>query len=103
MATISNPLASSPITAPTTPPPTTSVGSGPPVNEQTFLTLLVTQIKNQDPMNPADGTQFLTQLAQFSQLEQMININSGVQQLVVDAGNSSQGGGSSSSGTPATP
>jgi flagellar basal-body rod modification protein FlgD len=40
--------------------------------EQMFLQLLVAQLKNQDPMNPADGMQFVTQLAQFSQLEQSI-------------------------------
>jgi flagellar basal-body rod modification protein FlgD len=39
-----------------------------------FLQLLVTQIKNQDPLSPADGTQFLTQLAQFQQLEQSMNM-----------------------------
>ena len=41
-------------------------------NEQTFLQLLVAQIKNQNPLNPTDGTQFVSQLAQFSQLEQTI-------------------------------
>jgi flagellar basal-body rod modification protein FlgD len=40
-----------------------------------FLQLLVAQIKNQDPMNPTDGVQFLTQLAQFSALEQSISLN----------------------------
>jgi flagellar basal-body rod modification protein FlgD len=44
------------------------------VTKDAFLQLLVAQIKNQDPLNPADGTQFLTQLAQFSELEQMIAI-----------------------------
>jgi flagellar basal-body rod modification protein FlgD len=39
-----------------------------------FLKLLVAQIKNQDPLNPADGTQFLTQLAQFQQVEQGLNM-----------------------------
>ena len=43
-------------------------------NKQTFLTLLVAQIKNQNPLNPADGTEFLSQLAQFSELEQLISI-----------------------------
>ncbi|MCX6633038.1 MAG: hypothetical protein NTW28_36040 [Candidatus Solibacter sp.] len=43
------------------------------VNKNMFLQLLVAQIKNQDPMNPSDGAQFLTQLAQFQQLEQSIN------------------------------
>lgn len=42
--------------------------------KETFLTLLVAQIKNQNPLNPADGTEFLTQLAQFTQLEQLISI-----------------------------
>src|SRR5215467_7332839 len=41
-------------------------------NEQTFLQLLVAQIKNQDPLNPSDSLQFVSQLAQFSQLEQTI-------------------------------
>jgi len=43
-------------------------------NENTFLQLLVAQIKNQDPTNPTDSVQFLGQLAQFSQLEQLIGI-----------------------------
>ena len=43
-------------------------------NENTFLQLLVAQIKNQDPTNPTDSVQFLSQLAQFSQLEQLIGI-----------------------------
>jgi len=41
-------------------------------NKETFLQLLVAQIKNQDPLQPTDGIQFVTQLAQFSQLEQLI-------------------------------
>ena len=44
-------------------------------NENTFLKLLVSQIQNQDPLNPADGVQFLTQLTGFSQLEQLMQIN----------------------------
>jgi flagellar basal-body rod modification protein FlgD len=49
-------------------------------NENTFLQLLVAQIKNQDPTNPADSVQFLSQLAQFSQLEQLIGIRQELQQ-----------------------
>jgi len=41
-------------------------------NEQTFLKLLVAQMQNQDPTQPQDGTQFVTQLATFSSLEQEI-------------------------------
>ena len=36
-----------------------------------FLKLLVTQLQNQDPLNPQDDTQFISQLAQFSALEQI--------------------------------
>jgi flagellar basal-body rod modification protein FlgD len=44
------------------------------VTKNMFLQLLVAQIKNQDPLSPADGTQFLTQLAQFQTLEQSMNM-----------------------------
>ena len=43
-------------------------------NENTFLQLLVAQIRNQNPLSPTDGVQFLSQLAQFSNLEQTIQI-----------------------------
>lgn len=52
------------------------------VQKDDFLKLLVAQIKNQNPLNPADGVEFLTQLAQFSQLEQLINIRTGIEDLV---------------------
>jgi flagellar basal-body rod modification protein FlgD len=57
-------------------------------NEQTFLQLLVAQIQNQDPLNPTDSTTFITQLAQFSELEQLININQSVGQIDVAVGGS---------------
>lgn len=41
-----------------------------------FLQLLVTQLKNQDPLNPMDDKEFVAQMAQFSALEQMQNMNS---------------------------
>jgi len=40
-----------------------------------FLKLLITQVQNQDPLNPATDTEFIAQLAQFSSLEQMQNLN----------------------------
>ena len=40
-----------------------------------FLNLLVTQLQHQDPLNPAESTEFTAQLAQFSSLEQLNNIN----------------------------
>ena len=39
-----------------------------------FLQLLIAQLKGQDPMNPVEGTEFVTQLAQFSSLEELIGI-----------------------------
>ena len=51
----------------------------------TFLRLLVTQVQNQDPLNPQDPTEFVSQLAQFSSLEQLLNIN---KQLEIIAANS---------------
>lgn len=47
---------------------------GAPVTENMFLQLLVAQLQNQDPMNPTDSTQFVTQLAQFQQMEQSMNM-----------------------------
>jgi flagellar basal-body rod modification protein FlgD len=49
---------------------------------QTFLKLLTAQLKNQDPLSPMDATQFVTQLATFSQVEQLVNANKGLTQLV---------------------
>jgi flagellar basal-body rod modification protein FlgD len=43
-------------------------------SKEMFLKLLVEQIRNQDPLNPADSVQFVSQLAQFSELEQVISI-----------------------------
>ena len=51
----------------------TSSSATPPVTENMFLQLLVTQLQNQDPTNPADSTQFVTQLAQFQTMEQSLN------------------------------
>ena len=42
--------------------------------QDVFLKLLVSQIKNQDPLNPMDGMSFVTQLAQFSQLDALLGI-----------------------------
>ena len=58
--------------------------SGVSANEGTFLTLLVAQLKNQDPLSPTDSTQFVGELAQFSSLEQLTNINTNVGTLVTD-------------------
>jgi flagellar basal-body rod modification protein FlgD len=48
---------------------------------ETFLKLLVTQLENQDPLNPMDGTAFTEQLATFSQLEQQVLTNEKLEEL----------------------
>jgi flagellar basal-body rod modification protein FlgD len=79
---------------PTTNTPTTSTASsasqGQGVNAlaslsgnfQSFLSLLTTQLKNQDPLNPTDTTQFTQQLTMMSGVEQQLMTNSLLQQLV---------------------
>ena len=41
-------------------------------NQTVFLKLLVAQLQNQNPTSPADGVQFISQLAQFTQVEQSV-------------------------------
>ncbi|NNM35245.1 MAG: hypothetical protein HKO53_19375 [Gemmatimonadetes bacterium] len=45
------------------------------LGKEEFLELLVTQLRYQDPLNPSDPEDFAAQLAQFTSLEQLININ----------------------------
>lgn len=45
------------------------------LGKDAFLELLVTQMQHQDPLNPSNDTEFIAQLAQFSSLEQMQNLN----------------------------
>lgn len=45
------------------------------LDKQAFLKLLMTQLQYQDPLDPMDNTQFVSQMAQFSALEQMQNLN----------------------------
>ena len=52
---------------------TPSTPATPPVTENMFLQLLVAQLQHQDPTNPSDSTQFVTQLAQFQTMEQSMN------------------------------
>ena len=103
MATVSNPITSNPSPAPE---PSTSGSSTPNLHgadEQTFLLLLVAQLKNQDPTNPVDGTQFVAQLAQFSQLEQMINANTKLTQIHQDLTANQQTPSNPATGTPSIP
>jgi len=105
-------MATQPISAPSFTSPTASsnnssssssnsaTGSAP--NKEMFLQLLVAQLKNQDPTNPTDGTQFVAQLAQFSQLEQMIAIRQDADQIATQAKNATAGNAPTSAGLPSS-
>lgn len=55
--------------------PTYAKSGGDNLDKQAFLQLLVAQMQNQDPLEPTDNTEYVSQLAQFSALEAMTNVN----------------------------
>lgn len=62
---------------------TTPAGSPAPggaLGKEEFMQLLVAQLRHQDPLNPAEPEEFAAQLAQFSSLEQLVNMNESLQQ-----------------------
>lgn len=84
----------------------TSTNSNTDISETDFLNLLVTQLQNQDPLNPMDSNQFVSQLATFSSLQQLISINQAVTQLAAGSGTTGTTGTTSGDGTdnkPLTP
>jgi len=60
------------------------------LGREAFLTMLVAQLQNQDPLNPMEGTDFSAQLAQFSSLEQLINLNESIDSMSEAFTNSSE-------------
>lgn len=58
------------------------VEAGKETDKDIFLKMLVGQMANQDPFNPQDPTQYITQLAQFSTLEQMMALNDSMDYLI---------------------
>ncbi|MGD0499707.1 MAG: flagellar hook capping FlgD N-terminal domain-containing protein [Bryobacteraceae bacterium] len=83
-----------------------SAASGQPAASATtategmFLQLLVAQIQNQDPLNPTDGTQFLTQLAQFQQVEQGIAMGQDISAIRQDVDQLSSSAGATTNTQP---
>ena len=57
------------------------------LGKDAFLQLLVTQLQNQDPLNPQDNSSYIAELAQFSSLEQMTNVVSNLEALGKVVGN----------------
>jgi len=69
------PVASDTTTTGTANSTTSTTGPNNELTGNSFLTLLTAQLQAQDPLNPVDPTTFMTELVQFNQLEQLININ----------------------------
>jgi flagellar basal-body rod modification protein FlgD len=78
MASLFNPIGSTGAPASAASAANTTAKTTAP-NQEMFLKLLVSQLQNQDPMNPTDSTQFVSQLAQFSELEQVIAIRADIE------------------------
>jgi len=78
-------LASSTAATTTTATPATT-GSAISTNYDTFLRMLTTQLQNQDPLNPMEGSDFAVQLATFSGVEQQAQTNKLLEQLVTQSG-----------------
>jgi flagellar basal-body rod modification protein FlgD len=76
MSTIASPFTALTAAATQTSSATTTAPTDPLASESTFLTLLVSQLQNQDPLDPVDSNQFVSQLTGYSQLEQLIGIHS---------------------------
>ena len=72
-----------PITTDSITPGPSQAPAGPSkeLGRDAFLNLLITQLQNQDPLNPTDSTEFTAQLAQFSSLEQLGNVNDNIKLL----------------------
>jgi len=53
----------------------------PTAAKEEFISLLVAQLRNQDPLNPMDGTQFLSQLTEINSFEQLLGIRQDLDKL----------------------
>ena len=69
---------------------TTQVEEEDPLGRDAFLTMLVAQLKHQDPLNPMEGADFSAQLAQFSTLEQMFKVNDNLENIETALGSDTE-------------
>jgi len=69
-----------------------SQAAAPTVDYQSFLKLLMAEMKNQDPTKPMDSTEYVAQLATFSQVEQSVQMNSKLDQLLQTSALAQAGG-----------
>lgn len=58
------------------------------LDKDAFLSLLITQLQNQNPLEPMDNTEYIAQLAQFSSLEQMQQVSQKLDQVAANSSNS---------------
>ena len=65
--------------------------AGKTLGKEEFLKLFTNQLKYQDPLKPMESTEFTAQLAQFSSLEQLFNVNNNIEQLLSVQGSMNNG------------
>ncbi len=63
-----------------------NTGNAGELDKNSFLKLLITQLRYQDPLQPSDNGEFLAQMAQFTSLEQVQNINEGLEKIITSQG-----------------
>ncbi len=71
--------------SPSNPADSSAAQAAPTLDYDDFLQLMVAQLQNQDPLNPTDSNEFMSQIAEFSNVEQGINTNSKLDQLLVNS------------------
>jgi flagellar basal-body rod modification protein FlgD len=64
---------------------TTSRQQGSSLDQEAFLQLLITQMKTQDPTKPMESTEYMSQLASFSQVEQSVQLNTKLDSLLASS------------------
>ncbi|MGB1209596.1 MAG: flagellar hook capping FlgD N-terminal domain-containing protein, partial [Paracoccaceae bacterium] len=90
MTSLTDPITTSNIThrAPAQPPKVEDSSTALTSDFETYLKMLTVQMENQDPLDPADASEFSVQLATFSSLEQQVYGNQLLEQMIASAGQS---------------